>query len=110
MQYPCTEFGSKTPLRKGRCKVIHAINLQEEAFESVNMGMQRVIYQLQSTEVGDTVRAHEHDAESGLYSGRWVDLLVTHFEKRLKVASVQVVGRGCDRAYFMSVSGRQIAA
>lgn len=99
----------------------HEVNLRVETFESINLHLQRALFLEDDMHAGsgDVLKLREHDPESGQFSGRWLNVRVTHVQRmtvgsmlprQMIVLSIEPTNAGTDYPYFLDVKGSRRAA
>lgn len=101
----------------------HAVDLRVEVFESISLRLQRALFLEDDMHVGsgDVLKLREQNLESGMFSGRWLDVRVTHVQRitmgvgallprQMIVLSIDNLVAGQEPPYFLDVSGSRQAA
>jgi hypothetical protein len=97
----------------------HVFSIQPKQFEAINLGLMRALYcpgDGIDFEPGDGILLNELHRESGVFTGRWVEVRVTHAHletmrahRLAAVVSFQLVGSGVGESYSLSTDGRRQA-
>jgi len=96
----------------------HVLSIRENHYEEIQLGFKRALYRAdaEAVESGDLVRLNEYNEESGIYTGRWLQVRVTHVEhinhidlnRRFvckQIVSLERQSSGVGDAYVVTVEG-----
>ena len=94
----------------------HDLPLLHETFESVNVGLMRaVVMSGLDIETGDTLHLMDYMTETGVFTGRWIDVRVTHAElfdpvRDFWCYSIDRIEVGASPPYTVDAGGTRHAA